>query len=368
MAETTFIGRVRGSTWYSGTLISGLDSSGRTFPESEIEAAYVDDYYLNLSTGEDAGRIYQCVKAGGPEEAQWAYHGNIKGPSPKLIDDLTSTSKTDALTANQGRYLAELIKGSLTYTYDIYPPTLQTSAVLKLTIENIDTTISITSTDGDIVKKTYEKSGDAELADVTFSLDQSQGFKTNGIVIASVNSSAASIRSFELLNGSAETIYKETIAIWNHVNKNDNDVWPSGTISESYGSGDSAGTASYRSGAISKVVDGQRHPLYPVTHAKAVWWNLHDKLSLYDYLVRRQNAFAAHEEDTDNPHKVTYTQAGAPPKLHVSATSEYGAASKTQYGHVRVGDGLGVTAGVISWDCKEPDTQSIKDTVRQVFN
>ena len=47
---------------------------------------------------------------------------------------------------------------------------------------------------------------------------------------------------------------------------------------------------------------------------------------------------------------VTYATVGAAPKEHASATAEYGAASKSNFGHVKIGNGINVSAGVISVD------------------
>lgn len=57
---------------------------------------------------------------------------------------------------------------------------------------------------------------------------------------------------------------------------------------------------------------------------------------------------------TDNPHKVTAAQTGAAPKSHASAGTEYGAASTSQYGHVKLSgavnstsEALAATAGAV---------------------
>lgn len=45
---------------------------------------------------------------------------------------------------------------------------------------------------------------------------------------------------------------------------------------------------------------------------------------------------------------ITYSTVGAAPKSHASANTEYGVASTTVFGHVKVGTGLNVAAGVVS--------------------
>lgn len=65
----------RGSKWMRGTAITGIDSNGVEFPNSDIENALAGDFFINTSTND----IYECVKSGNPSTAKWAYIGNIKG-------------------------------------------------------------------------------------------------------------------------------------------------------------------------------------------------------------------------------------------------------------------------------------------------
>ena len=97
-----------GSKWYKGTAIAGTGTSITGFPGVK------DDYYLNSSNG----NVYVCTKTGGasvPDPAEWDYVmtlvGGGGGSSINVIDTLTSTSSTDALSANQGRVLKGLVDG-----------------------------------------------------------------------------------------------------------------------------------------------------------------------------------------------------------------------------------------------------------------
>ena len=97
-----------GSKWYKGTAISGTGTSITGFPGVK------DDFYLNSSNG----NVYVCTKTGGasvPDPAEWDYVmtlvGGGGGGSINVIDTLTSTSSTDALSANQGRVLKGLVDG-----------------------------------------------------------------------------------------------------------------------------------------------------------------------------------------------------------------------------------------------------------------
>ena len=96
-----------GSKWYKGTAISGTGTSITGFP------GVINDFYLNSSTG----YVYTCTKTGGsllPDAAEWDYVMALTGgggSTVTVIDNLTSSSSTDALSANQGRVLNGLING-----------------------------------------------------------------------------------------------------------------------------------------------------------------------------------------------------------------------------------------------------------------
>lgn len=99
-----------GSKWYKGTAISGTGTSITGFP------GVLNDFYLNSSTG----YVYTCTKTGGsllPDAAEWDYVMALTGgggSTVTVIDNLTSSSSTDALSANQGRVLKGLVDGNTT--------------------------------------------------------------------------------------------------------------------------------------------------------------------------------------------------------------------------------------------------------------
>lgn len=103
---TNGIDGVNGSIWYKGTALTGTGTSITGFP------GVVNDFYLNSNTG----YVYCCTKTGGamvPDAAEWDYvmtlTGGGGGGSIIVIDNLTSASSTDALSANQGRVLKNLV-------------------------------------------------------------------------------------------------------------------------------------------------------------------------------------------------------------------------------------------------------------------
>lgn len=108
-----------GSKWYKGTAISGTGTSITGFP------GVINDFYLNSSTG----YVYTCTKTGGsllPDAAEWDYVMALTGgggSTVTVIDNLTSSSSTDALSANQGRVL----KGYVDTINGVIPSTATSS-------------------------------------------------------------------------------------------------------------------------------------------------------------------------------------------------------------------------------------------------
>ena len=62
---------IRGSRWVSGTDITGISTTDTVYPTG-IADALVNDYYLNL----DTGNIYRCTTAGDQNTATWVFVGN----------------------------------------------------------------------------------------------------------------------------------------------------------------------------------------------------------------------------------------------------------------------------------------------------
>lgn len=111
-----------GSKWYKGTAISGTGTSITGFPGTK------DDFYLNSVDG----YVYVCVKTGGamvPDAAEWDYVMTLTGgggSAVTVIDNLISTSSTDALSANQGRVLKGLVDAKADDLNDLSDVTLTT--------------------------------------------------------------------------------------------------------------------------------------------------------------------------------------------------------------------------------------------------
>lgn len=78
----------KGRGIYSGTSITGTETSGTVFSGSNVEEAILDDLYLNT----DTGYLYKCTKPGEPNVAKWIYTGSIKA-----VADDTTIKANDAL-------------------------------------------------------------------------------------------------------------------------------------------------------------------------------------------------------------------------------------------------------------------------------
>lgn len=89
-----------GSKWYSGTAITGTNTTGTKFTSSGITAALAKDKYYNT----DTCNIYECVTGGNASTATWKYIGNIKGDTGSVanIEDGTSGEVVTGLTLSNG--------------------------------------------------------------------------------------------------------------------------------------------------------------------------------------------------------------------------------------------------------------------------
>lgn len=87
-----------GSKWYKGTALTGTGTGITGFPGN------INDFYLNSTDG----YVYTCMASGDATTATWDYVMTLTGgggSSITVVDNLNSTSGTDALSANQGRVL-----------------------------------------------------------------------------------------------------------------------------------------------------------------------------------------------------------------------------------------------------------------------
>lgn len=76
----------RGTTWYSGTSITGTSTTPAIFSGSGVSSAIVGDHYLNTSTQ----NVYVCTTAGAASVAKWKYEQNIKGATGAQFTGITN--------------------------------------------------------------------------------------------------------------------------------------------------------------------------------------------------------------------------------------------------------------------------------------
>lgn len=119
----------RGNRWYTGTAITGVDTNGKAFTNSEVAQAYYNDLYLNTAYY----RIYQCIYSGAPADARWVYIGSIKGATGASGKD-GADSISDA-SVNANGYLVLTLSNGNTLTAgkvlgsDGYSPVVSVSNV-----------------------------------------------------------------------------------------------------------------------------------------------------------------------------------------------------------------------------------------------
>jgi hypothetical protein len=100
------IGNVKGptgTTWYSGTGITGTSTTETVYPSSGITAAMVDDYYINFS---ESDHVYVCTLSGNAATAKWKYVGTLL-PGYSLTFDTTPTSGSKNPVTSGGIFLSE---------------------------------------------------------------------------------------------------------------------------------------------------------------------------------------------------------------------------------------------------------------------
>ena len=262
----------RGSLWYIGSGITGNSVTPTVYPNSGVTSAHAEDVYLN-TTGTSRGNIYQCTLGGDASTAKWVYVGSILGAMPEVVNNLTSTSTTKALSANQGKVLKELIDNAGLEPLVVTPTLSQKTYTVALVIEDKTTTFTVTDMDDHTGTYSYTGQG-GTTAIVNITIGTSIGLPQSGAIIKSIASSNARIKSYVLYNSSSTAIFSETPSLWAHITDDEQNIIPSTNITD--------GANTYKSGIISKIIGGVRTALYPITHAKAVWFSKTRNETVYD--------------------------------------------------------------------------------------
>jgi len=116
-----------GKRWYSGTAITGTDTSPHVVSGSGISSAGVGDYYYNTSTG----YYYECTLAGNASTAKWKYDGvlieqyetiYLRGTLNNKLFTVADVPLTTTIpTTNDGYYYISLGTTYSLTAYGLFP-------------------------------------------------------------------------------------------------------------------------------------------------------------------------------------------------------------------------------------------------------
>ena len=277
--EQKILGRVVGERIYDGTGITGTSTTATVFSDSGVQKALPGDKYINT----DTGNVYKCVVGGAASSATWVWIMCIKSNQWNLIDSLTSDSAADALTARMGKKLKGMIDDINFGSTQINCDNEENVTSIEMTIENADTVLTITDSDGNIGTYSYEASGLSDTTTLTFSTTDCG--LSGAVVVKKVESSEAVISELSLLVGT-DVVYEADLGIWENINNAADNVSVGATITDN-------GT-NYKTGIVSKLINGVRKTLYPITHAMAVWYEagvstIKDKFDALDEEIETLN-------------------------------------------------------------------------------
>lgn len=297
MAGKLDLGKVRGTTIYPGTKITGVDANGKTFPKSGITKAYEEDMYVNTDVNsESQGNVYICLSGGDADTAVWAYNGNLRGPQCEVINNLESSRTDAALTAYQGRILKDMMYDSGLITKEVEIDYSGNVQGIKVTTENRATTITVQTASGNI---TQEKAAGAETTTVS-AVPAKQ--------ILKVSSSDAYIKKIELYDASNTLVYTDNISSWKAIEDIRQQLEESGSVLDN-------GTT-LPTGILTKIAGGMKKVLYPISHAKAIWYDKKNNKTVYDAI----SSLTENTEKTD----AALAIAGKPDEYSTSKTYAVG--------------------------------------------
>ena len=266
---------IRGTRWTDGNLITGTSTEPMVYPTGLLDAL-PEDYYLNS----DTGNIYRCTLGGTEDIALWVFVGNIKGAMPNVENVFTSTSKRNALSANAGRVLYEKIAAA-----GIFPKEIDIECglgiyAMEVVLENTDTNLVITDAEGNMGLYTYSRLGNEEIATVLIWISAAIGL-SSGAELVQLKSTNAGILSYTLYDENNEIVNRYISNVWENINLLMREHQKEITITEEYQNE----SVIYDAYAFSRLIDGERKMAFPITHAKAIWWNKSQNKTLYDKVM-----------------------------------------------------------------------------------
>lgn len=277
---TLNLGHVKGSVWYTGTGLDGQNYTGTVFEASGVPHAYVHDMYLSNN---GSGSFYECIQAGEPSEAMWRYVGSLLGPMPKLEDGFKSTDTEKALSANAGRRLYETLQAAGLFPKEVQIRDDREVYTIKVDIENKTTVLKIDDESGVSGRYQYTASGKDEKASLTIAIGKNIGM-TAGSVLKKITSTATYIYQVVLYGKDNKVLDTLVPDIWTEMRIAQDYMDEESFVSEETGSGT---TVNYKTLTIRKMmkrikgIETWAH-FFPITHAKAVWWNKQGNVTIFD--------------------------------------------------------------------------------------
>lgn len=262
----------RGSRWTDGILIDGISTEPTIYPTGLLDAQE-EDYYLNSKNG----NVYRCTKGGNDTEATWVYVGSVRGAMPDVEDVFSSNSKKNALSANAGRVLYEKIVAAGIFPKELFVSCEEPIYAISVTIENRDTSIIITDVDGNTGLYTYEKIGKEETAEVLVWINRAIGLES-GVQIASIKSVSAGILKYKLYDGSNTVVCSYDSDVWNTLTEVVKGHQKELQVTEEH----NGRSEIYNAYSYGMYKNGVREEGFPISHAKAIWWNKLENKTLYD--------------------------------------------------------------------------------------
>lgn len=275
--NTINLGKVRGNMIYTGGAVVGSSAAGVIFDATGIEKAYEGDIYINLdSSSIYNGNVYECVTPGSPDIAKWIYKGSIRGPKVSTVNNLKSTSTEDALAAYQGTRLFDMMINAGVFSKNVIVDCDQIVYGLNVVIDNVDSVLTLV-VGGIEYKYNHVSSGTAENKKISIVLGENIGMPQSGGVINEIQSTEAYIYAYELTDASATKIYSKNIDLWDAINEALLSHEITGQVID--------GEETLAMGSIHKFVNGLKKVFYPITHAKAVWFDKANKKTVHDVIT-----------------------------------------------------------------------------------
>ena len=271
------LGKVRGSEIYTGTKIKG-NSGGIPNPTGfAVDLnfnVYKGDIYINTDGMDDVnrGNVYKCITGGDANTARWIYNGNIKGPKVKVINDLESMSATtDALSASMGYKLAQDLRSTGMYATEFLFQSTEVTKEINIVIEKKETIVTCTIDGMEYTHRVIPEEQFGTLSGVIGNLKNIFGAEG---VVSSVKTSGARLISVNLYGENRSLIEEKTENIRADIAALSQSFNIVGDVMEENES-TPIGTANIFINYVKKM-------LYPITHAKAVWFSKTENRTVED--------------------------------------------------------------------------------------